>query len=83
MGRGSCSSSGGSGGGKGAAAVAVEWSLVKRCDWTEPWCDQWTAVASRTQALESRRKKEEPGLMNVCFGDVFGWSFIILVILDK
>ncbi len=36
------------------------------------------------QALESGRKEEEPGLMNVCFGDVFEWwSVIILVILEK
>jgi hypothetical protein len=35
------------------------------------------------QVLESGRKEEEPGLMNVCFGDVFEWSVIILVILDK
>jgi hypothetical protein len=27
--------------------------------------------------------REKPGLMNVCFGEVFKWSVIILVILDK
>ena len=32
---------------------------------------------------ESRRKEEEPGLRNVCLGEVFEWSVIILVILDK
>ncbi len=40
-------------------------------------------MGGRTQALESGRKEEEPGLMNVCFGDVFEWSVIFLVILDK
>ena len=28
------------------------------------------------QALESGRKEEEPGLMDVCFGEVFEWSVI-------
>jgi hypothetical protein len=28
-------------------------------------------------------KEEEPRLMNVCLGEVFEWSVIILVILDK
>jgi hypothetical protein len=28
------------------------------------------------QALESGRKEEEPGLMNVCFSEVFEWSVI-------
>ena len=38
---------------------------------------QWAA------GHESRRKEEEPGLRNVCLGEVFKWSVIILVILDK
>jgi hypothetical protein len=28
------------------------------------------------QALESGRKEEDHGLMNVCFGEVFEWSVI-------
>jgi hypothetical protein len=40
------------------------------------WPRQWAGH-------ESRRKEEEPGLRNVCLGEVFEWSVIILVILDK
>ena len=41
------------------------------------WPRQWAA------GHESRKKEEEPGLRNVCLGEVFEWSVIILVILDK
>ena len=29
------------------------------------------------------RKEEEPGSINVCNGEVFEWSVVILVILDR
>jgi hypothetical protein len=35
------------------------------------------------QRHESGRKEEEPGLRDVCFGEVLELSVIILVILDK
>jgi hypothetical protein len=35
------------------------------------------------QGETSGRKEEEPRLLKVCFGEVFKWSVIILVILDK
>jgi hypothetical protein len=35
------------------------------------------------QRQENGRKEEEPGLRDVCFGEVFELSVIILVILDK
>jgi hypothetical protein len=47
---------------------------------------QWATAAqwaAGCQALESGRKQEEPGLMNVCFGEVLEWRVIIFVILDK
>jgi hypothetical protein len=45
------------------------------------------AVMGVGGAMDGRTRKqeeeEEPGLRNVCLGEVFEWSVVILVIQDK
>ena len=93
MGRGSGSgdgSGGGKGSGKVAApaAAAVEWLLVNTTiNRQKP--NTWMADGSSKQnrltffplpavaGHESRRKEEEPGLRNVCLGEVFEWRVLL------
>ena len=44
---------------------------------------RWASAVQWAAGHKSRRKEEEPGLRNVCLGEVFEWSVIILVIQDK
>jgi membrane protein implicated in regulation of membrane protease activity len=65
-----------------AAAAAQQWRKWRR-QLRQQQGQRQQLQHGQGQRHESGRKEEEPGLRDVCFGEVLELSVIILVILDK